>query len=102
MRSRTQRTNGESLATIITRLNRVLRGWFAYFRSVVRPIHALLDKLIRRRLRALLCKRHGWEMPSWGRGWHQQRWTKAFFDQQGLFSLEAASAEYCQAHRRAH
>jgi RNA-directed DNA polymerase len=102
LRIRTTRTNGESLATIVARLNPVLRGWFAYFRSAVRPTHALLDKLIRRRLRALLCKRRGWEMPSWGRGWHQRKWPNAFFAQLGLFSLEAASAGYSRAHRRAH
>lgn len=102
LRGRTLRTNGESLTTIVARLNPILRGWFAYFRSVVRSTHAQWDKLIRRRLRALLCKRHGWEMPSWGRGWHQRKWPKAFFAQLGLFSLEAASAGYYQAHRRAH
>jgi RNA-directed DNA polymerase len=52
LRERTRRTDGSSLTAIATRPNPVLRGWFAYFRSAVRPTHALLDKLIRRRLRA--------------------------------------------------
>jgi len=102
VRTLTRRNSGKSLEAMITKLNQTLQGWFAYFRSVVGPTHTLLDKLIRRRLRALLCKRHGWEMPSWGRGWHQQRWPKAFFAGLGLLSLEESHALYIQSHRRAH
>jgi RNA-directed DNA polymerase len=100
IRLHTPRKSGESLAVQIARLNPVLRGWFNYFRSVTQPTHAALDKMIRRRLRSMLCKRVGWSMP-WERGEAQKRWPKSFFAEQGLFSLEAAHAQFAHAHRRA-
>jgi RNA-directed DNA polymerase len=100
LRALTPRNSGDSLEAMITRLNRTLTGWFAYFRSVSRLIHATLDKLVRRRLRAMLCKRIGQKLSSWGRGWHQKEWSKAFFAEHGLFSLEAAHVQYIQPHRR--
>lgn len=101
IRARTPRKSGESLAVQIARLNPLLRGWFAYFRSAPKPTHAALDKMIRRRLRSMLCKRIGWSM-TWERGAALVRWPNAFFAEQGLFSLEAAHAQFVQAHRRAH
>ena len=101
IRTHTPRKSGESLAVQIARLNPVLRGWFAYFRSVTQPTHAALDKMIRRRLRSMLCKRLGWSMP-WERGEAQKRWPKTFFAEQGLFSLEAAHDQFVHAPRRAH
>jgi RNA-directed DNA polymerase len=101
LRARTPRKSGQSLAVQIAQLNPILSGWFNYFRSVTQPNHAVLDKLVRRRLRSMLCKRHGQSM-IWGRGDAQVRWPKAFFAEQGLFSLEVAHARYVQAHRRAH
>jgi RNA-directed DNA polymerase len=100
IRTHTPRKSGASLAVQIAWLNPVLRGWFAYFRSVTQPTHAALDKMVRRRLRSMLCKRVGWSMP-WERGEAQKRWPKAFFAEQGLFSLEAAHAQFVHAHRRA-
>lgn len=102
LRSRTPRNSGESLEVQISRLNQTLRGWFAYFRSVTRTTHANLDKLVRRRLRAMLCKRLGSPRQPWGRGWHQRKWSKAYFAGMGLFSLEAAHVQYIQPHRRDH
>jgi RNA-directed DNA polymerase len=101
IRTHTPRNSGVSLAVQIARLNPVLRGWFAYFRSVTQPTHAALDKMIRRRLRSMLCKRLGWSM-SWDRGEPQRRWPKAFFVEQGLFSLEAAHAQFVHVRRRTH
>jgi RNA-directed DNA polymerase len=100
IRTQTPRKSGESLAVQIARLNRVLRGWFRYFRSVTQPTHAALDKMVRRRLRSMLCKRVGRSMP-WNRGDAQRRWPTAFFAELGLFSLEAAHAQFVHAHRRA-
>jgi len=100
IRTHTPRKSGESLTMQIARLNPVLRGWFVYFRSVTQPTHAALDKMIRRRLRSMLCKRVGWSMP-WERGEAQKRWPTTFFAEQGLFSLEAAHAQFVHAHRRA-
>ncbi len=100
LRALTPRKGGDSLEVMISRLNLVLRGWFGYFRSACQPAHAALDKMIRRRLRSMLCKRYG--KRSWGGGNAHIQWPKAFFAQHRLFSLEAAHAEYVQAHRRAH
>jgi len=102
IRSQTSRTCGESLETQISGLNRTLRGWFGYFRSATQPIHAGLDKLVRRRLRAMFCKRSGQRMTHWNHGWHQREWSKTHFAGLGLFSLETAHAQFVQAHRRAH
>jgi RNA-directed DNA polymerase len=101
LRAHTPRKSGQSLAVQIARLNRVLIGWFNYFRSVTQPTHAALDKLVRRRLRSMLCKRRGWKM-TWGRGHALGQWPNAFFADQGLFSLEAAHRRFVHAHRRAH
>jgi len=101
IRARTPRKSGQSLAVQVAQLNLVLRGWFWYFRSATQPYHEALDKLVRRRLRHMLAKRHGMKM-SWGRGPAQVRWTNAFFAEQGLFSLKAAHDRFVRAHRRAH
>jgi RNA-directed DNA polymerase len=101
IRRRTPRKSGVSLAEQIGWLNPVLRGWFGYFRSVTQPTHAALDKMVRRRLRSMLCKRIGWHM-SWGGGEAQKRWPKTFFTEQGLFSLEEAHRQFVHAPRRAH
>ncbi len=102
IRTRTSRTCGISLERQISGLNQTLRGWFGYFRSVTQPTHAGLDKLVRRRLRAMLCKRIGQRLTHWGHGWHQREWSKAQFAAMGLFSLESAHVQFVQAHRRAH
>lgn len=101
LRAHTPRNSGYSLAVQIAALNRILTGWFQYFRSATQPHHAHLDKLVRRRLRQMLCKRIGWAM-TWDRGQPIVRWPNAFFAEQGLFSLEVAHRQYVQAHRRAH
>jgi RNA-directed DNA polymerase len=88
IRAETKRTSGDSLARIITRLNRTLRGWFAYFQHSGRWIFRWLDGWIRRRLRSLLSHREN--RRSHGRGWNHRRWPNAFFADQGLFSLERA------------
>ena len=56
IRERTRRTRGDSLDVVIADLNRVLRGWFGYFKLAQSRTFIDLDKLIRRRLRALLRK----------------------------------------------
>ena len=66
----------------------------------MRTLAILTISLLRCFLRSMLCKRVGWSMP-WERGEAQKRWPKAFFAEQGLFSLEAAHAQFVHAHRRA-
>lgn len=88
VRARTKRTSGDSLPRIIATLNRTLRGWFAYFQHSGSWIFGRLDGWIRRRLRSLLCRRHG--LRRFGTGRPHTRWPNAFFAAHGLFSLETA------------
>jgi RNA-directed DNA polymerase len=89
IRERTRRTRGESLERIIASLNRVLRGWFGYFKHAHPATFMALDKFIRRRLRALLRKRE--KRPGFGRcRADHQRWPNIFFAQAGLLALHTA------------
>ncbi len=89
VRSKTGRTRGVSLMSIIKELNPILRGWFAYFKQAQRLEFNRLDGFIRRRLRALLRKQE--KRP--GRGHclaDHKRWNNAFFAEQGLFTMTSA------------
>lgn len=97
IRERTPRHMAHSLTDTIADLNRVLRGWFGYFRSAHRSLHHELDSFVRRRLRSQLCVANG--VHCWGRGSAHQRWPNAFFATGGLFSLEAAHLAHVQPHR---
>jgi RNA-directed DNA polymerase len=89
IRERTRRTRGDSLDVVIADLNRVLRGWFGYFRLAQSRTFIDLDKLIRRRLRALLRKQE--KRPGIGRTVDdQKRWPNAYFADAGLFALYPA------------
>jgi RNA-directed DNA polymerase len=102
IRALTRRTNGYSLSEIIERVNPVLRGWFAYFRSVQSDIHIALDQFVRRRLRAILSRRGrrryaiAW---SGSGGGFRHLWRNSFFAEAGLFSLEQSHLAYVQFHR---
>ena len=98
IRGKTKRTNGNSLQRIIEDVNQSLRGWFEYFKHSHKTAYAPLDKWIRMRLRSILRKRHG--LQGRGRGRDHQRWTNAFFSEQGLFSLVTAHVSACQSCRR--
>jgi len=95
IRAKTRRANGNSLQTIIEDVNRSVAGWFEYFKHSHHTIFALLDKWIRMRLRSILRKRLGHK--GRGRGGDHQRWTNAFFSEQGLFSLVTAHVSACQS-----
>ncbi len=90
IRGKTSRTHGHSLRVIIAQLNPVLRGWFNYFKHANPPqIYQTLDGFTRRRLRAILCKRH--KRPQFGHSlWASRRWPNRFFAEQGLFTLVQA------------
>jgi RNA-directed DNA polymerase len=90
VRAQTKRTNGDSPHTIITSLNRTLRGWFTYFQQSRPWIFGVLDRWIRGRLRSILRNRH--KGRGRGRGKDHNRWPNAFFAEQGLFSLAKAHA----------
>jgi RNA-directed DNA polymerase len=89
IRSKTRRTQGQSLAQIIRELNPVLRGWFNYFKHARSSIFRTIDGFIRRRLRALLRKQE--KRPGVGRCLADQtRWPIAYFAAAGLFTLAKA------------
>lgn len=90
IRQHTKRTSGVSLTTTINRVNRVMRGWFNYFQESTPNVFPTLDGFVRRRLRAILLKRH--RNPGFGTGWSHQRWPNAYFTEHGLFSTTVARA----------
>jgi RNA-directed DNA polymerase len=98
VREKTRRTNGQSMQGICARLSSQLRGWFTYFRHGHWSIFRDLDGWIRGRLRSILRKRH--KRRGRGRGRDHQRWPNAFFDEQGLYSLNAAHVCFVQSSRR--
>jgi len=88
IRQRTRRTEGHNLASIITGLNRVLKGWYAYFNRSVAHVLKRIDQMVRRRLRRILLKR--FKKRGNGMGRAHQRWPNAYFERRGLFSLKTA------------
>lgn len=95
IRKLTQRTNGSSLATVVARLNPVLRGWFGYFKFSHKTTFPVLDSWTRMRLRSILRKRNGRRGRS--RGADHQRWPNDYFANLGLFSLVTAHRLACQS-----
>ena len=78
--------------------NLTLSGWFAYFKHSGKSTFREQDHWVRRRLRSRLRKRRGLKGPA--RGADHLRWTNAFFEEQGLYSLAAAHAQVCQSWKR--
>jgi RNA-directed DNA polymerase len=89
IRAKTRRTRGQSLKIVVVDLNRTLKGWFGYFKHAHPRIFVELDRMIRRRLRAMLRKQE--RRPGVGndRADHQ-RWPNAYFANAGLFALHTA------------
>lgn len=98
VREKTRRTSGQSLSFIVGSLTPMFRGWFAYFRHCNPRVYRDLDGWVRARLRSILRRRHG--RHGRGRGADQQRWPNAYFNEHGLFSLQAAHVRHCQSCRR--
>lgn len=98
LRAKTKRTSGQSLPCIIADVNRVLRGWFAYFQHSRPFAFAELDRWIRQRLRAILRKRD--KRRGCAKGWDFHRWPNAFFAEHGLFSLATAHRSACRSSKR--
>ena len=98
IRAKTKRTNGYSLAQIVTALSSTQKGWFEYFKHAHWTTFRDLDKWIRMRLRSILRRRQGRKGRALGRDHH--RWPNAFFAEQGLFSLVTAHAQARQSSRR--
>ena len=98
VREKTRRTNGQSLPLLCARLSCQLRGWFTYFRHCHWSVFHDLDGWIRSRLRAILRKRR--KRRGRARGRDLRRWPNRFFDEQGLFSLQAAHVRFVQSSTR--
>jgi RNA-directed DNA polymerase len=89
----TQRNSGRSLSDIIARINRILRGWYGYFRESHPTELRETDGWIRRRLRAMLRKRE--KRPGFGKNQDDhKKWPKRWFAVRGLFSLQHGSCAY--------
>jgi RNA-directed DNA polymerase len=92
----TRRANGHSMASLISDLNPILRGFFEYFKhSTLRSLNDL-DGWVRMRLRSILRKRRGRR----GRAQNLQdhrRWPNSFFGELGLFCMSEARAQLCQS-----
>jgi len=95
IRKETKRNNGTSLSVIVSNANRILRGWFEYFKHSYRTTFKPIDQWIRMRIRSILRRRLGGE--GRGRGSDHKRWPNAFFTGLGLFTLKDAHAQACQS-----
>jgi RNA-directed DNA polymerase len=96
IRQKTGRTRSGSLAQILADLNPMLRGWFGYFKHARSSTFQAIDGFVRRRLRAILRRRH--KRSSSGRTpQDHQRWPNAFFAAQGLFTLHEAYVQTSQS-----
>jgi RNA-directed DNA polymerase len=87
IRLRTRRSEGRPLKEIIGRVNWSVRGWGGYFQGGVRNVPERLEKWVRMRLRSILRKRD--KRKGRGRGRDHNRYTNAYFAEQGLISLPA-------------
>jgi RNA-directed DNA polymerase len=86
--AKTRRSSGDSMATIITTINPIIRGWYGYYRHGHWTTYGPLDGYVRGRLRSILRKRMG--KKGRGRGSDHLLWPNAYFDAQGLFTMIAA------------
>ena len=90
-----RRTSGTSLENTIRKLNLTLKGWFNYFRDGQRLTFITIDRMVRRRLRAILVNRK--KKRGHGRTLRDHRtWRISFFEEKGLFSLVKAHKLYRQ------
>lgn len=94
IRALTPRTSGDSLETMIQRINRTTRGWFNYFRHCHWSIFKTYDGHIRSRLRSMLLKRNRRNRKRLCRN---HRWPDAYFAERGYISLNAAHIRFVQS-----
>lgn len=87
----TRRNNGQSLDTLIAKINPILRGVYNYFKHVRAAALEELDGWVRGRLRGILRKRRGTK--GRGRGQDHHRWPNHYFAKLGLYSLVHAQEQ---------
>jgi RNA-directed DNA polymerase len=97
IRSKTKRTNGNSLNQIVAEVNPVIRGWFEYFKHSIKNVLEEQDKWIRMRLRSILRKRNG--LRGRGKGFDHLKWPNTYFAGLGLISMTAARALIVQSRK---
>jgi RNA-directed DNA polymerase len=102
LRTKTRRTNGQSLRQVIAAVNPILRGWFGYFQHSHRSTFESLDGWLRRRLRSLLRDHTHRRGSARGHGADQTRWPNAHFTERGLFSLADAHRSLLQSRSGTH
>lgn len=96
LRPKTRRSAGRSVEQVIAQINPILRGWFGYFQQAHRWTFPAIDKLVRRRLRAMLRKQQ--KRPGQGHTHaDHRRWPNAYFAKLGLFTLTDAWSLACQS-----
>ena len=96
IRQKTGRTRSGSLAQSMADLNPMLRGGFGYCKHARASTFQAIDGFVRRRLRAILRRRH--KRAGSGRTLKDhQRWPNAFFAAQGLFTLHEAYVQASQS-----
>jgi len=91
VREKTKRNCGKSIHKVITDLNRIVKGWYNYFKHVDKWSMGTFDSFIRRRLRAIL--RAQKKRPGHGRSLRDHmEWPNAYFANLGLFTMKEARA----------
>lgn len=97
IRSKTRRTRGDSLETIIKDLNPMLKGWFNYFQHAYAGVFSYIDGFIRRRLRSLRYKQM-MKSSTFGRSRNlSRRMPNSYFAGYGLFTMKEAHIKACQS-----
>lgn len=97
IRSKTKRTRGDSMETIINDLNPMLKGWFNYFKHAHEWTFPKIDRFLRRRLRSLRNKQNTGQS-GFGRSKQQsQSMPNAYFANYGLFAMTEAHRMACQS-----
>jgi RNA-directed DNA polymerase len=93
----TRRSQGAGMATVIEKLNPILRGWFNYFKHVKKNELKAMDGFVRRRLRSIL-RKYNKKGTGTGRNINDhQQWTNAYFASMGLFTIYEAHKQASQA-----
>jgi RNA-directed DNA polymerase len=95
IRRKTKRSNGRSMAAIISDVSKTNRGWFEYFKHSNRRTFKPLDGWIRRRLRSILRGYH--KIKGISRGKDHIRWPNKYFSERGYYSLYDAHRRLLQS-----